>query len=61
MPIFNHNSEERDTDIIRWEAGGRSHVVITIGGEKVADRHLQKSQRVSIHFSDESESEGDSE
>lgn len=55
MPMYDLNSDSRDTDNLRLELGGQSHVVIYIDGEKVADRHLQKAQRVSVHFADESE------
>lgn len=56
-PIHNLNSEERGSDEIRWTAGGRSHVVVYIGGEKIADRELLKSQRVIVSYEDRSESD----
>jgi hypothetical protein len=49
------NSDERGSDEIRWTAGGRSRVVIYIDGERIADRELQKSQRVIVAYEDRSE------
>lgn len=54
MPMHDLNSEERGSDEIRWTAGGQSHVVVYIDGEMIADRELQKAQRVIIAYEDRS-------
>lgn len=52
MPMFDLNSDERDSDEIRWTAGGRSNVTVIVGGERVFRGELQKAERVIIAYDD---------
>lgn len=52
MPMYDLTSDDRDDDLIRWTAGGRSRVVVYVGGDKVYSGTLQKSQRVRIAYAD---------
>lgn len=52
MPMYDLNSDERDDDRVVWTAGGESHVAVLVAGERVWRGDLQKSQRVTIAYSD---------
>jgi len=49
------NSDERGSDQIRWEAGGKSEVTVIVGGERVYRGELQKAERVIIAYENCSE------
>jgi hypothetical protein len=55
MPMFDLGSEERDTDEIRWTAGGKSNVTVIVGGERVFRGDVQKGERIIIAYSDKAE------
>lgn len=62
MTFHDLNSDERGSDQIRWEAGGKSHVTILVGGERVFRGELQKAERVIVAYEDAgstTESDGD--
>lgn len=52
MTLHDLNSDDRGSDQIRWEAGGRSDVTVIVGGERVFRGELQKSERVVIAYED---------
>jgi hypothetical protein len=52
MTFHDLTSDDRGSDQIRWEAGGRSDVTVIVGGERVYRGELQKAQRVIIAYED---------
>jgi hypothetical protein len=48
--MYNHNSDERGSDEIRWTAGGKSEVTVLVGGERVFRGEVQKSERVIVAY-----------
>jgi hypothetical protein len=59
MPIFRHDSDERDQDIIEWTAGGESDVALLIGGRTIGRETVPKGQRVRIVFNADHEEDDD--
>lgn len=51
-PMYDLDSEDRDDDMITWTAGGRSEVVVLVGGAKVYHGEVGKSERVTIAWAD---------
>ena len=55
MPFHDLNTDERGSDQIRWEAGGKSNVTILVGGERVFRGEIQKAERVIVAYEDASD------